>query len=368
MIELGNITRSIDGQFYNEAGGIIELERLISNFNRPLIITGHKSFEAFKKSYKSHNKKLLEYPLLKYDHSSSEENILELVEKAKKYNSDIIVAIGGGKLIDTAKGVADRLNIDIATIPTVISNCAAVTPLGVVYDKNNCFLRFDYFKRSGFLCIVDYELLLDSPIEYFIGGICDTIAKWYEAEAITRQYDITTLPALVQVGLAIAKVSKEILLKDAQKAVNALKNKEINEEFKRVVDTVFAVAGYVGSQAGQYGRISGAHAIHNGLTQFSETNSIQHGVKVSYGVLVQLVYTKDYDEVKKLIKFYKENGYIYSWNQLGIKTDFEVAAKKVAEYSSSDKESFKLIDSNINSEKVYQAIVKLEGIVGNLEL
>ena len=40
---------------------------------------------------------------------------------------DFLVGMGGGKAIDTAKGVAHRLGIPLVSLPTLVSNCAPIT-------------------------------------------------------------------------------------------------------------------------------------------------------------------------------------------------------------------------------------------------
>ena len=127
------------------------------------------------------------------------------------------------------------------------------------------------------------------------------------------------------------------------------------------MDTTFAIAANVGCQTSDY--VSGAHALHNGLTLLHETHSIAHGLKVSYGILVQLCLTGDRDEVRKLLPFYQKNGYIYSWKQLDVTEDRAAAMQKVAEFATSSKESYINIDQNIQTQDVVKAMLTLESLV-----
>ena len=43
------------------------------------------------------------------------------------------MAIGAGKLADTAKNVAELLNVDLIMVPTLACACAAYTPFSVNY-------------------------------------------------------------------------------------------------------------------------------------------------------------------------------------------------------------------------------------------
>ena len=58
---------------------------------------------------------------------------------------DFLVGMGGGKAIDTAKGVAHRLGIPLVSLPTLVSNCAPITALSVVYREDGPFDRFLFY-------------------------------------------------------------------------------------------------------------------------------------------------------------------------------------------------------------------------------
>lgn len=351
------VTRSTPGQYISESGALCYLEEKIKCFQKPYIVTGDKSYQAFLKHFKGN---ISHVPVLKYDHTSSHEDAKRLAKQT--INADVIIAIGGGKVCDTAKLVAERLNCELITVPTVIGTCAPTSAVVAVYHPDKTFKQVDYLVRMPFCCIADLDLLVHSPKDYFVGGICDTLAKWYEAESITRRVD-GHLEANVELGLAAAKVTQKILLRDTRLALKALNEKQVTPDFKRVVDTVFNVSAAVGGFACEYGRMAGAHAVHNALSLFSETHAIQHGVKVAYGLLVQLAGMQEFDEVKHLIPFYAENTFIYSWGQLGIREEKETAVRKVAKYVLNEQETYRLAVPNATVEQVIEAIETVEEFV-----
>lgn len=180
-MEFVQVVRSTPGQYISEKGALASLVGILKNFERPYIITGEKSYAAFLK----HLPQALEgVPVLRYDHTASYEDMDRLAKLAA--DADVIVAVGGGKLCDTAKGTADRLHCEVVTVPTIVGTCAPTTPVAAVYHPNGVFNDVAYFKRTPYACVVDLDLLVESPRRYFEGGICDTVAKWYEAESITR--------------------------------------------------------------------------------------------------------------------------------------------------------------------------------------
>ncbi|SDQ44425.1 iron-containing alcohol dehydrogenase family protein [Carnobacterium viridans] len=354
-MRLSQVVRPGPGQLLCESGALNYLDQKLASFTNPVIITGELSYQAFKKHYSGS----LNLPVFQYDGTASHEDMKHLSSLIN--GTDCVVGIGGGRALDTAKGTAELLKIEYVTIPTVLGTCSAYTPLSAVYHPDHTFKVVDYYEKAALLCLMDLDLLVESPKNYFMGGIGDTLAKWYEAEGITRHVE-GTLPAMVQVGLKTAKVTQELLLKDSTEALRNLENSEVTDAFKRVAEAVVAIAGTVGGFAGEYGRMAGAHAIHNGMSLIQETHPFEHGVKVAYGILVQLWASGDEKEVRKLLPFFESNHFPYRFSDFDVKTDFSNKAKEVAEFAASSKETFNLAVPGVTKETILDAMKALESL------
>ena len=354
-MRLSQVVRPGPGQFLSEPGALKYLDEKLESFNYPVLITGELSFAAFQKHYPG----TLELPVFYYDGTASHEDMERLAEQVK--GTDCIIGVGGGRVLDTAKGTADLLNVEHITIPTVLGTCAAYTPVSAVYHPDRTFNKVDYYEKAPLLCLMDLDLLIESPKKYFMRGIGDTLAKWYEAEGITRHLQ-GELPAMVQVGLNTAKVTQQLLLADSKEALASMDQGEVTDAFEKVAEAVVAIAGTVGGFAGEYGRMAGAHAIHNGMSLVSETHSYEHGLKVAYGVLVQLWATGDREEVQRLLPFYKENHFPHRLPDFGIVDNIEEKTQKIADFAASDDETFSLVVPNVSSDTVYRSMKALEDL------
>ena len=209
------------------------------------------------------------------------ENSLELLRKeVKSQESDLIIGVGGGKALDTAKLLAHQCQLPIVTIPTSAATCAAWTALSNIYSDGGAFQYDVALARCPDLLILDYSLLRTAPQRTLIAGIGDAIAKWYEASVSSGNASDTLTIAAVQQ----ARVLRDILL---QKSVAAVQNPG-GEDWREVVDGTVLLAGVIGGLGGAKCRTVAAHAVHNGLTHIPAAHGALHGEKVAYGILVQL--------------------------------------------------------------------------------
>lgn len=263
-----------------------------------------------------------------YSPDCSEATLAKLHQAAAAHEADLIIGVGGGKALDTAKLVAHQRRVPIVTIPTSGATCAAWTALSNVYSDDGAFLYDVALSRCPDLLVLDYALVKTAPSRTLVAGIGDAIAKWYEASVSSGHSQQTLIVAAVQE----ARVLRDILF---QKSSQALQNPG-SETWREVVDATVLLAGVIGGLGGAQCRTVAAHAVHNGLTHLSLSHSTIHGEKVAYGILVQL----RLEELvqgnqlaatarQQLLKFYSEIGLPVDLPALGM-SDVTIAELRQA--------------------------------------
>ncbi|MCF2144929.1 iron-containing alcohol dehydrogenase family protein [Desmonostoc muscorum LEGE 12446] len=285
--------------------------------NRPLIVAGDRTLAISQENLQPIlETQQLHSAQLSYGADCCEASLKSLRKTAKEHKADVIIGVGGGKALDTAKLLAQQLQLPVVTIPTSAATCAAWSALSNVYSEDGAFLYDVGLSRCPDLLILDYDLIKTAPQHTLVAGIGDAIAKWYEASVSSGHLQDTLIIAALQQ----ARVLRDILL---QKSAAALQEPG-SEVWREVVDATVLLAGVVGGLGGAQCRTVAAHAVHNGLTHISGHGSI-HGEKVALGILVQLRLEEMLQNNQlaasarqQLLKFYAEIGLPQKLSDLGL--------------------------------------------------
>ncbi|WP_406944102.1 iron-containing alcohol dehydrogenase family protein [Halobacillus sp. SY10] len=346
--------------FYKCEPGILkELPELIKDepFKHGTIIHGKDSW-AMAESY------MPEFPFsigtISYDGECTHQEVARIKENVSPI-TNVLIGVGGGKILDLTKACGEALDLPVILIPTLVSNCAAWTPLSVFYDENGNFIEYTIYKRSTYMVIVDPAMLVHAPVEYLRAGIGDTIAKWYEADVLTRH--IKEKPVPLEMALHAAKLCRDILFQEGKNAVHGNEKAQCTTAFTRVAETIIMAGGMVGGFGDGYGRISGAHSIHNGLTKVPGAHKFLHGEKVAYGILVQLALEGKTEQIKQLIPFYKSMRLPLSLKDLDADSPEDI--ETISYYSTRPSESIHLMGIH-DQTQVREAILAVENSLASL--
>ncbi|HIK45387.1 MAG TPA: iron-containing alcohol dehydrogenase family protein [Leptolyngbyaceae cyanobacterium M65_K2018_010] len=299
---------------------------------RPILIGGAHSLKQVQPWAESLAHAALAVQTATYGPDCCEASLTRLRALAQAHQADVVIGVGGGKALDTAKLVAHQRRCPVVTVPTSGATCAAWTALSNVYSEAGAF-RYDVtLPRCPDLLLLDYALVRTAPRRTLVSGIGDGLAKWYEASVSSGASQQTLTVAAVQQ----ARVLRDILF---QKTPAALRDWG-GEDWRNVVDATVLLAGVVGGIGGAQCRTVAAHAVHNGLTQLPACHGALHGEKVAYGILVQLRLEEMGGKSslaiaarQQLIQFYQATGLPKSLADLGLAEVTLADLQRAAEFA-----------------------------------
>ncbi|MCX5971732.1 MAG: glycerol dehydrogenase [Coprothermobacterota bacterium] len=235
-----------------------------------------------------------------------EDEVTRLSATIAQKHVDVLVGMGGGKTIDTAKIAADRSGIPVIIVPTIASTDAPCSGCAVLYSKDGVFDSVCYQKTNPAVVLVDVEIIAAAPTRFLVAGMGDALSTWFEARSCERTQSANECGGYsTTVGLGIAKLCYETLLTYGAAAKLASRRNIVTPALERIVEANILLSGIGFESAG----LAAAHSIHNGLTALAETHSFYHGEKVAFGVLAGLQLTgASADESATVFSFCEEVG------------------------------------------------------------
>jgi glycerol dehydrogenase len=240
----------------------------------------------------------------------------QLTKKARTYGADVVAGVGGGRAIDTAKAVSHELGSALVIVPTVASNDAPCSALSVQHTEDHKLDRFLILKRNPDLILVDSQVIAEAPTRYFVAGMGDALATWFEAFTCTKSCaknlagGVTTAAALT-----LARLCYDTLMEYGVMAKLAVDQNAVTPAVERVIEANILLSGLGFESSG----LAAAHGIHEGVLALEGTEGALHGEMVAFGTIAQLVmenYAKD--EIDKVIDFCKAVGLPVTLRQLGV--------------------------------------------------
>ena len=226
--------------------------------------------------------------VMRFSGESCRENIDAVKAEAFATGCDIMVGVGGGKCIDTAKFASNELNLVRIIVPTAASTDTPAAGISVLYTKDGVHIRSEKLRRPTELVLIDTEVIASAPPRLFSAGIGDALATYFEAMANEHTDALNFIGKgyrRCRAGMAIAKECYEILMADGENALMAVKDHLVTEAVENVIEANTLLSGLGFENTG----CAAAHGIHSGLSEIESAHGYLHGEKVAFGLLCQLV-------------------------------------------------------------------------------
>lgn len=279
------------------------------NFHKTFLIYGGKSiktsgtYDKVVTSLKENGIEFLEYGGIKANPDI--EDINNILALCKTFQPEIILAVGGGSVIDTAKCVAHGYYYDgnpldfakgvvaplhalpVATILTLAASGSEMSDSCVVSDRTRNF-------KGGFNCESNYPLfsLMDPTLTYTVPeyqvavGLVDMFShsfeRFFSPSAAFEPCDelaIGIMKAIVDVTKAVLENPEDIEAKRAMMICGSLAHDGFTSYGKRKRFLVHAAEHYI---SGVYPSLTHGQGIALLIVDFLKFNEAQLAAKISY--------------------------------------------------------------------------------------
>lgn len=245
----------------------------------------------------------------------------------REENIDVVVGVGGGSAIDTAKPAAYYEGKKVISLPTVCATDAPCTGLSVLYEDDGTFKDYIFYPDNPDAVIVDSSIISKAPVRFLVSGMGDALGTYFEA----RMCNTAKAPSLENGGItksamALCQLCYETLLEHGEKAKTAVANGLLTPD----VEAIIEANTYLSGVGADNGGLAAAHSIYNGFTALEELTAM-HGEVVAFGTLVQLLLEEaDTEEFYEVMEFCVATGLPVTLREMGV-TDADhvmVAAEK----------------------------------------
>ena len=213
--------------------------------------------------------------------------VAAMAAQAAGVEADTVIALGGGSVIDTAKGVTIARGGLLIVVPAIASTDAPTSRSVVLYDDQHRITGVERMRRNPDAVLVDTDIIARAPVRFFAAGMGDALSKKFEAEqcrlagAMNFFGTLATPVALLMAERCYATIAEH---GEAAYARIAATGKP-DDAVERVVEATVLFSGLGFEACG----LSMAHALTRGLGAHPRIGRALHGELVAFGTIAQLL-------------------------------------------------------------------------------
>lgn len=297
---------------------------------------------------------------------ASLDEMVRLADAVADVTADVVIGLGGGKIIDVAKGIAAACDLPVVIVPTTVSTDAPTSAISVLYTEDGLFDHYRFYAKNPDLVLVDTQIVIQAPIRFFASGMADALATCAEALATKASGENALAGGLPTIaGTAIAEACEETLFREGLSAFAAVQKGLVTPAVEAIVEanTLLSGLGF------ENGGLAAAHAIHNGFTAIKgEVHRLTHGEIVSFCLLVQLILEeRPQEEFKRYSRFLAAIGMPTTLAEMHLTGATREELLEIGKLAVAPSNTMKNLNKNITAEQVVAAILAVDTFIGKEE-
>ncbi len=229
--------------------------------------------------------------------------IERLIEKVESERADIVIGMGGGKTLDTAKYVGELAETSVVTVPTIASSCAGFTNVVYVFNEDGEFIKQEQLSSCPDLMLVDYKVAGHAPSRFLGAGMANSIAI-SSGVGLSREDLKSSQPR--QIAYELSRHVQKDLKERGTGAIADARKGEITGAMEAAIEINILESGLISCLGGRAFNMSLAHLLAHQLYRYCGEDIIS-GELVGFGTLVmESLKGEEREELQELYEFYRE--------------------------------------------------------------
>lgn len=227
---------------------------------------------------------------------NSFDQAMELAKQICMDDYEVIIGVGGGRVLDVAKYAGFVGKIPYICVPTTLSNDSLASPVAVLGTVGDARKTLRCKIPTGI--VVDVNIIMNAPTAQLQSGIGDTISKYtalydWKLDAAHRGSRVDDFAYL------LSDMALTSLCYNEEKSLKS-------KEFIKILTQSLVLGGLAMEIAGNSRPSSGSeHLFCHSLEEHHEEIKISHGMAVALGSLVSCrLQGRDITKLKKILLAY----------------------------------------------------------------
>lgn len=239
--------------------------------------------------------------------ASDSENAAKVEKRLRSVSRDtLVLALGGGKVIDTTKFAVTKTGHSYLSIPTTLSNDGIYSPIAVI-TRGGRKMRFGANIPLGI--IVDLEIVSKAPPGTIASGVGDLISN-ISALADWKSADKAGAERIDGFSFALSDMAAHYILSSDLIDISA-------PEFLKRLAYGLIMSGLSMELAGSSRPCSGSeHMFSHAIDHLYPAQARPHGIQVAFGTLIMERLRRH--DISQLQGFYKRVGLPTNLREFGL--------------------------------------------------